>query len=395
MWRHAIATTVALWCVLTLAHAQDQLTATTKEERVSVPDEPNRQGLQMVKRSLLLGPVAFRYQQLVDPSAGDKPVVQRYADYILGCEFPRYTWNWDLEYFLDVTVTRPGDPPFVANRATLQRGIYVLQQGRRAVADMVWPLPPSAGRTHGELVVRFVKTPDDPNWMHVRVTIEGDPAATITQVALHSYPTVTTGPPERQRWVTSLTRAVQSTDKPAARNPADEWGLVLHNRLAQEEGGALLVMDPDEIKIADASGVYPIAVRLQPNPTQSVRFAMGYFWDTPYDKAVASFRQQAPDRLKRLRAVDWSVPLDLARWEKNKRDVEELLSLTEAARTQYQPQWTALAAQADEALKQAATHQDADPGAARRFVLLSRQAEELRAKLYEPALQALIEGATR
>jgi hypothetical protein len=398
MWRYLIAINVALWCSLGFGLAQDELAATTKEERVAVPDEPNRMGLQMVKRNLLLGPVAIRYQQLVDPKQGNQPVVQRYGDYLLGCEFPRGTWNWDLEYFLDVTVTRPGAKPFVANRTSLQEGMYALQQGRRAVADLVWPLPTGGKATAsagaGRMVVRLVKPADDPHWIYVRVTVEGDPEAKITQVSLHSYPTVTSGPPERQRWVSSLTRAFQTGNAPMTLNPAEEWGLVLHNRFVDEEGGALLVMEPEQIKSADAEGVYPIQVQLRPAPTAALDFAMGYFWDTPYEKAVAAFRQEAPERLKRLREVDWSVPLDVARWQAEKQEVDELLNVTQAGRAQYQAQWTALVAAAEEALKHTAGADDT-PGAARRFVLLTRQAQELKAKLYEPALQALIDRAVQ
>lgn len=375
--------TPALW-------AQEEIIPTVSEERVNVPSEPNRENLQQVKRRLSLGAVGITYEQLVDPAQGDKPLVQRYGDYRLGCAFPPYTWNWDLEYFLDVTVTRPGQPPIAANRTVLQQGIYALAQGARGVADMVWPLPPRAdGGQAGELVVRLVKLVAEPEWLYVRVTIEGEADAQITAVKLHSYPTTTSGPPERQRWVTSLATARQMANGAQRYTPAEEWGLVLHNRLAQEDGGALLVMDPDQVATGDVSGTYAVIVHMNTKPTQSMNFAMGYFWDKPQEQAIADFRATAPQRLQALRAVDWNVPVDAAAWTKEKQQITDLLAASPAARAKYEAEWQALAAEGDKAIG------GSDPGAGRRVVLLVRRARQLRAQLYEPALQALIEAATR
>ena len=381
-----------VWAAVPVS-AQDQIVARVKEERVAEKDA-GREGLQMVKRSLTLGNAAFRYQQLVDPAQQDKPVVQRYGDYALGCDFPRGSWNWDLEYFLNVTVARPGDKPFVANRALLQESITILQQGRRGVADMVWPLPATATRPQpGRLAVRLVKLPDDPAWMTVRISIEGEPDTKLTQIELHSYPTVTSGPPERQRWAATLTRTMQM-GKPAPLDPAQEWAVLMHNRFAHEEGGSLLVMDPDQVASADIGGVYPIAVRMTLKPLSAATFAMGYFWDTPYPQAIAAFMPEAPARLKRLRATDWSVPVDLARWQREQMEVAEVLALAGAAAGDRAARWQRL--QADMAEVIAALQQPhPDPAVYRRFVSLSRQAADLKTALYDPALQALIKQATQ
>ena len=395
MWRVFLAAAVSLWLIALPALAQDEVTGTVKEERLKEPDAPNRAGLEMVKRSLLLGNMTVRYQQVVDPRQGNKPVVQQYGDYILGCEFPRYTWNWDLEYFIEVTVSRPGAEPFAANRVSLQKGLYLLQQGQRGVADMVWDLPPLPGQAagkSGEMVIRLVKTAADPQWLSVRVTVEGDPTARITRVRLESYPTTTTGPPERQRWVMGLARGLQMGNAPQALNPAEDWALALHNRFAQEEGGALIVADPAEITAMSASGTYAVAVVYDTVPSAAVHLALGYFWDTPWEKAVDSFRQEAPERLKALQAADWSVPLDVASWEREQADVEELLALDAKSRADFGAQWLGVSTQAETALKQAG---EGDPGAARRFALLIRQARALKAELYEPALKGLIEQATQ
>jgi hypothetical protein len=383
MWRLLICFIVLLGPLAALAQPAEEITATVKEERVKEPDEANRQGLEMLKRDLTLGNMAIRYRQLVDPKQGDKPLNQRYGDYILGCDFPRYSWNWDLQYFLDVTVTRPGQPPFIANRTMAQSAIHVMAQGLRGVADMVWPLP---GK--GELVVRLVKLAEDPSWFYLRATIEGDDEAKITLVRVSSYPTITSGPPERQRWVTTPTRGLQMTNQPTALTPADEWALVLHNRYVHEDGGALLVMDPAQITAATAGETYPISIRMTPKPTTSVALALGYFWDTPYQKAIAAYQSEAAERLKRLRQLDWTVHPDLPAWEREKQQIEELLAGT--GQGQYGATWAEMQRQAEELRSK-----PGDQAASRKLVLLIRQARALRAQLYEPALQRLIETGTR
>lgn len=381
--RFLMAILLSLW--LLPVHAEEAVTGTVAEERVNQPQEENRDGLVMVKRMLTLGNMAIRYQQVIDPKQADAVVNQRYGDYILGCDFPRWTWNWDLQYFIDVTVTRPGQPPFIANRVNLQRGMYVLEQGERGVADMVWPLP-----ERGELVIRLIKAVEEEKWVYLQASVEGDPEAKITTVKMGSYPVITTGPPERQRWVTSATRGVQMTDAAATLNPAEEWSLALHNKFAQEDGGALLVFDPSEITTAQANGTYNVLVHLNTQPVQTVHLAMGYFWDKPWEQAVPEFQQKAAERLKRLRAMDWAVPMDVKAWEREKTEVEELLGLSPEARTQYGEQWTKLQAAA-----QAAGQRQGEPGTARELILLTRQARELKAALYEPALNVLIEAAVK
>jgi hypothetical protein len=360
---------------------------------VTVADEQGREGLQMVKRNLTFGPMAVRYQQLVDPKNADAPVNQRYADYILGLDFPRYTWNWDLQYFLEALVTRPGQKPLNATRATLQKATYILQQGPRVVADILWTFPPVAGRPPCDFVIRMIAFADQPEWLYLRAGLEGDPEAKISDFRLHSYPFTTSGPPERQRWVTTLTRGLQMSNTVQPLNPAEEWALVMHNKLAQEDGGTLLVTDPAEIKAAGAVGVYPVEIQTQPVEGREVHVAMSYFRDTPYAKAVDAFRAEAPGRLKRLQAVDWNTPVDLAGWRRQKQAIEGLLSLV-PAKTDFTPEWNSLVTRADQAIAQV-TANPSNSAAARNLVIAGNQAADLKARLYDPALKALIEQATQ
>lgn len=275
-----------------------------------------RGGLEAVDRRLQIGNAEAHYHQVVNPREGDRPVAQGYGDYLFGLEFPAgASWNWDLEYFLDVSVSRPGAAAFVANRATLQAGTHVLERGKRAVADLVWPMPAAkAGTTRPDtaavLALRMVKVAADPAWLYLEVRLDGDPRAAIAQVRTRAYPFITTGPPERRRWLTTLTKDYGLTDAAQKFDPAAEWALVLHNRRVQAERGCLLVFDPSEVRSATAGGTYCVQVNLTPKVERRVvHLALGYFRDERYETAVTHLRAEAPAVLERLRQTRWTADL--------------------------------------------------------------------------------------
>jgi hypothetical protein len=133
---------------------------------------------------------------------------------------------------------------------------------------------------------------------------------------------------------------------------------------------------------------------MQTQGLSEVHAALGYFRETPWSKAVDGFRKIAPERLKRLQTLDWNAPVDLAGWQESQSEVEELLKLAPASQTAFGPEWASIQTRAEEALKKlAATAGDA--AAARTLVLLGRQAEDLKSRLYGPAIEALIGQATQ
>jgi hypothetical protein len=370
----------------------EEFTVAATESRKPLADD-KRAGLEVVERGLRLGNASFRYVQTVDPTQGDAPVVQQYGDYILGCTFPQI-WNWDGEYFLDVQVKRPNGQPFIANRARLQEGIYILQQTTRGVAEMVWPLPATEGVAQpGALAVRIVKVPTDVNWFHLEARIEGEPETVITQVRVGTYPYITSGPPERQRWVTSLTAAHQMSDQLIPLDPPTEWGVVLHNKIAQEEGGCLFVFDPDQVQAERAGGTYNVGLHMDAAPgTRAMQFAFGYFWDTNYAQAIERFRPEAPAVLERLRKADWSVGVDAAWWAKLSREIDELLT-HQGMQDQFGGRWKAMQDMAQQSIAAAGQEGDSARQAERRFGALAREAGKLKTEMYAAALDALVREA--
>jgi hypothetical protein len=373
------------------------LTPAITESRDAIKEPPARAGLEVVKRHLVMGNASVQYERTVDPNQADKPVDQQYGDYRLGLAFPG-GWNWDLEYFLDVQVTRPaltGETPVLrveATRAMLQEGIWALQEGRRAVAEMVWPLPPLEGAEAGKLAVRLVKAPEEPTWLYLEARIDGEPEAQISQLRVGAYPFITSGPPERQRWVTTLANAYHMTDAATKLDAADDWGMVLHNKLAQEEGGCLFVYDPECIEAVSAAGTYNVQVFMTPKAgTRAVKLALGYFWDELYVTAVAKFRQEAPQVLERLRKLDWSVPLDAEQWAKAQAEMTGLIE-REGLAGEFGDRWQAL--MGDMAAAQTAAKQDGPAArlAERQFGLLLKRAKSLKEEMYAAALKRLLAG---
>jgi len=403
--RLALLTMLMLTALCLAAERPAHVEVTLKEERTSVTDDPQRKGLEAVDRRLQMANLWIRYHLLFDPAHGNRPVIERYGDYFLACGFPPGTWNWNLEYFLDVYVARPNEKPFNANRATLQEGFYVLEEGSRGVADMVWPLP--AGKTErakadakegGSLSVRLVKVAADENWFYVEVALEGEERAQVSQVRLGAFPVVTTGPPERQRWATTLKSAYRLSRALTGLDAGTEWGVVLHNKNAQEEGGCLVVFDPDEMESGRVAGTYGVSLYLTPGKgRQAVHLALGYFWDTHYEKGVAQFRKEAPALLERLRRMNWAARLSTEQWLRQRQEIERLLA-QEAVKERFGKQWSALRGEVErilaEANRKAAQRQPLSRKSERRFCVLMKQVRQLRAPLYEAALRALIEEAT-
>jgi hypothetical protein len=265
---------------------------------------------------------------------------------------------------------------------------------------LTWLLPPTPdGTAPGRLSVRLVRSVGDPHWLYLSAQSEGEPQTRIAGVRVGSYPFTTTGTPDRQRWISSLTGEHLMSDANTPLDAAREWGLVLHNKRAQEEGGALLVFDPEEITGASTGGTYNVAVHMTPHPDcRAVHLALGYFWNTPYARAVTDFRTDAANRLPRLQQVDWTAHVRADDWQKLKGEIEALLAYP-AVKAEFGPRWATVSKDADAALAELQRTPNAgcppSAGADRRFALLRKQARALQAEMYDAAVKALLFEATR
>ncbi|MBI2302778.1 MAG: hypothetical protein HYU66_28060 [Armatimonadetes bacterium] len=384
-------TTLAILLFAGLAAGQTSQEVVISQRRAAVP-EKERAGLEFVERILTIGNLVLTYHQTIDPKQVDAPVVQQYGDYRLGLAFPIYCWNWDLEYFLDVDLQRPGGQPFAGNRARLQESVDALERGKRACAEMVWPLPPRDGGEAGKLAVRLIRPAAEEPWVFLECRVEGEPDTVITKVRVGAYPYVTTGPPERQRWATTLTGAYRLSDALTPFGPAAEWGVVLHNKQAQEDGGCLFVCDPREMTAGQVGGTYNVAIHLQTAPgTRAVHLALGWFRDEHYETVVTRFRAGAAAVLDELREMKWDVQVDTVRWEAEQHAVAEALG-DPAAPAALRDEWQRLEGRTKAVL---AAVQAGGPGrrpAERQFGQLLGETRAFRDRAYAAALKALVDG---
>ncbi|MBM4049116.1 MAG: hypothetical protein FJ279_28795 [Planctomycetes bacterium] len=348
------------------------------------PKLASRVGFERVERHLSVGNARFWLRQTFEPGQPDGPVVKQYGDFFFGLEFGRRgNGQWDVWHFLQPRVLLPNEKaPVHPTRARPPMGFFPLEQGKRGLADMVWP----AGEAGGAFTIRAVKLPDDPQWLYLEVSVDS-PGATLDGVAISAYPCETTGPPERERWISSAVAGHLMTNQRAPINPATEWALCWHNKRAQEDWGVLSVFDPEEVAGAAAFGTYGVALELKPKPNRAtLRLAVGYFKATPYAEALAALGRDADGLLRRLRTLRWT--LDMANMANIERELSPLNDLLrhKSVEEKFGVRWRE-AANRIAALKASKQLTRAEE---RELAALLHSQRVLRDEMYATALEALI-----
>lgn len=295
------------------ADSAPPILARVTETRQPETRDPERAGYDRVRREVALDNLIAKYEAFVKPDADDQPIAAKYADHFFGLDFGRIAGNggWDLWDFVNPTVVSPEGRTCRLMGVERQRGLNVLAEGQTAVADFLWELPrDAAGQSPGLLGVRYLKRAGETYWAYVEIWIAGAPGWTLGPVTFSSYPynTSKTREAARERWVATNIRELATTDTDTALDPGAEWGLMLHNRLSQEDGGCLMVLDPEEVSALAVAGTYPVQPKLTPRPgRRSLRVAIGYWADRHWRQELPIFRQEAPGVRDRLVAMQFSL----------------------------------------------------------------------------------------
>lgn len=338
-------------CTLVGAEPQPVL-ARTMETREPETRDPERVGYDRVRRELALDNLIARYEAFVKPDADDQPIATKYADHFFGLDFGRMEGNggWDLWSFVAPTVVSPEGRLCPIMGVERQRGLNVLAEGQTAVADFLWELPRDAeGRSPGLLGVRYLKQAGDTYWAFVEIWLAGAPGWSLGPVTFSSYPynTAKTMDAARERWVATNTRELPTADTDTTLDPGTEWALMLHNRLSQEDGGCLMVLDPQEMTSLTVAGTYAVQPKVVPRPGQrSLRVAVGYWSDRHWCQELPVFRQEAPNIRERLVGIQFSLTANQI-WDSTvaQEDYEYLLGQTQIPqelRDQARRAWEAL-----------------------------------------------------
>ncbi|MCS7191483.1 MAG: hypothetical protein NZ937_00665 [Armatimonadetes bacterium] len=280
---------------------------------VETEQDAGRGNLKHIERWLLFPGGKLRYQRTFNPETR-QTVSERYDDYLHGLAFAGegsggkwgYHWSggWDWWRWLTVTVERDGKKQDVTEEV-FQTAMVVQEQGKRLVFDEIWQLE------DGFLVIRYLFEASQPDWLWLEVALVGAKRSRLDRVQITAYPTTSTGPRYRKRWMTTLTQDA-TTETGRGLKVASEWCIVMYSRYAQEEQGCVVVFDPNEIAAGmEAGGGYGIALFFNPSPNVSrVHFALNYFNRKHWREAVRPFLEKAPQILQQLRAMRWDAQLE-------------------------------------------------------------------------------------
>ena len=244
---------------------------------------------------------------------------------------------------------------------------------------------------------RIGKRADAKRWCDIETSVESPAGLSLGSVWYSAFPGETSGPPTRQRWVTTAVRGHNLMAGGVQLDPKREWALSLHNKHAHERAGSLLIFDPDEIAAARVEGTYGVAVRLTPTPgRKSIHVAVSYFLQQPYPDANAAFLKSAPRSLERLRKTGWAADVRRvdAAWQVEMDQIAEPLRRL-GARHKVRERIDELASAYAKALAEARTRrrQGQPPGRRleRRLGQLLDHLHAARQDVFATAVEALLE----
>lgn len=210
-------------------------------------------------------------------------------------------WNWSTQDFLTFAVRAGGRAAAVLS-TWIPSDVSVLETRSRALVVMRW----RPDGTHGApLTLTLLQLPERRGWLFVR--LEPPPAWPIESIQTLSYPFVTTGPRERERWAAVPGGPFAISDAPRTLAATDGW-IVLHNRFAQERGGSYQVFDSEAFRSVTVGGTYGVGTRFTPaRAGEAVTLALGFFTDEPAETAVRMFQMEGAAQVATtLRGMDWT-----------------------------------------------------------------------------------------
>lgn len=298
-------------------------------DRRPVDKPPKGIGNDFLETRLELGNLKLWYRAAVDPHNDDAPVRFGYGDFFFGCDFGRQgNGGWNLWNFTGATVATAGGKPVGLFRRA--EGVHVVERGARAMADVAW-WPLGAERTPTSIVaIRFVKRAGEAKWAYIETSVAPESPLALASVWYSAFPGNTSGPPGRERWVTTPARSHNLMTGEVSLDPAREWAVSLHNKNGHERAGSLLVFDPAEVAAAKVSGTYGVTIRLTPKAgAKRLHVAVGYFLGEHHRDANAAFLGAAPASLERLRKVGWAANIDRLHeaWTRQMKELAEPLRL--------------------------------------------------------------------
>ncbi len=245
-------------------------------------------------------------------------IQEKYGDRRFGLAWPREKgWNWSLESFLDVMVSC-GGKTYDGTGLRVLEDCRTLEEGGRAMAEYVWLLaePPAGGAGDvPRLTIRMLHDPAWKEWLFARISAEGGDAS-LAQIKLCCYPSCSSGPPERERWILVPGGDLKMGGQPQV-IPIDGGGIAYYNKYQQTRDGCFLVFQPKDVADVKVAGTYGVGTSITLKPgTGSAALALGYFIDTPAENAGRMFIAETLSQVAaQLGRIEWTPNLPLAEFD--------------------------------------------------------------------------------
>jgi hypothetical protein len=291
-----------------VAAKDNEVQVTFKDIKRSI--NPNRDKIEKI---LTMDSVKLTYSATID--AKNNSLVGGAGN--LGLSFENAFWN--PFHFMHITLQIPSNSKhkYISAFSSPLDDIHILERGKRGVVDLVWELPTTPDnfgeKKNGRMVMRIIKLPEYKDWFFMRLTIDSSIPNIINNIRISCYPSCSSGPMERRRWITTLTESLQGMEPYSA---SDNRAFCFHNRYAQERAGCFLILEPKETAKVTVGGTYTCGIILSPcRNEKTFHFAFGCFYDAPWQQAIDDFRRQAPMLQNILKSLNWNTDLHNIQYE--------------------------------------------------------------------------------
>ena len=310
-----LSASLALWAAVSAVAGDVSITKSDSE------DKGRGEGMWR-KRVGALFDTAFIGYEGVHKSGSSDLIQGKYGDRRLGLEWPtkRGGWNWSLDSFLSVIVSN-GRTNFDGTGRYILEDARTLEEGNSAMAEFVWPLVAASvvdGVEISRLKVRVLHDPAYKEWLFLRISVEGGDA-TLKDLGLVCYPSSSSGPPERERWILAPGghyKMNNNWNAPLSLS-SEIAGIAYHNKYQQTRDGCFLVFQPNEVTEVKVVGTYSVGTTIVMKPGKKTAvLALGYFLDTPWEDAGRMFLAETLSQVSaQFDRIDWSPALPLAEFD--------------------------------------------------------------------------------
>jgi len=299
------------WLAVSAAAGDVSITRSDTEEK------SRGEGFWRSRTAVSIGAANINYEGLHRKDSSEL-IQEKYCDRRFGLLWPKEKgWNWSSESFLKVAVNSNGKN-FDGTGRYILRECQTLAEGKRAMAEFIWPLADASSAEEKDapgLRLRVLHDSAWKEWLFVRISVNGGDAL-LKELQLGCYPSCSSGPPERERWIL-FPGGHKNMGSGKVTLPSETAGLAYHNKYQQTRDGCFLVYQPNEVEEVKVAGTYGVGTAIVMKPgIRTTVLALGYFLDTPWEDAGRMFLSETLSQVSaQIDRIDWSPVLPLTEFD--------------------------------------------------------------------------------